>query len=191
MPFAPSPSGPPTTLESVVPLLHAPFHPVGAGVTEIVTLPGQVLISLALVALAAWQLWKLGRVEAAVCWTAAWLVAVAVEIAFRHTLTREPLYRHGVHLVGFDGSWPSGHALRCALVAAALAVAWPRLRIPLALWLAAVVVLLELAGFHTPTDLAGGLFLAAAAAAAAVAVDRSGALRRRAGLRLRRMRTGS
>ena len=191
MPFDPSPSGPPTTLESVVPLLHAPFHPVGAGVTEIVTLPGQVLISLALVALAAWQLWKLGRVEAAVCWTAAWLVAVAVEIAFRHTLTREPLYRHGVHLVGFDASWPSGHALRCALVAAALAVAWPRLRIPLALWLAAVVVLLEFAGFHTPTDLAGGLFLAAAAAAAAVAVDRSGGLRRRAGLRLRRMRTGS
>ena len=191
MPFAPSPSGPPTTLESVVPLLHAPFHPVGAGVTEIVTLPGQVLISLALVALAAWQLWKLGRVEAAVCWTAAWLVAVAAEIAFRHTLTREPLYRHGVHLVGFDASWPSGHALRCALVAAALAVAWPRLRIPLALWLAAVVVLLEFAGFHTPTDLAGGLFLAAAAAAAAVAVDRSGGLRRRAGLRLRRMRTGS
>jgi membrane-associated phospholipid phosphatase len=189
MPFAPSPSGPPTTIESVVPLLHAPFHPVGAGVTEIVTLPGQVLISLALVALAAWKLWTRRRVLAAVCWTAAWLIAVAVEIAFRHTLTRDPLYRHGVHLVGFDASWPSGHALRCALVAAALAVAWPRLRIPLAVWLAAVVVLLELAGFHTPTDLVGGLLLATAAAAGAVAVERSGSLRRRAGLR--RVRSGA
>jgi membrane-associated phospholipid phosphatase len=181
MPFAPSPSGPPTTLESVVPLLHAPFHPVGAGVTEIVTLPGQVLISFVLVALAAWQLWTRGRAVAAVCWTAAWLVAVAVEIAFRHTLTRDPLYRHGVHLVGFDASWPSGHALRCALVAAALALAWPRLRIPLAVWLAAAIVLLELAGFHTPTDLAGGLLLGTAAAAGAVAVERSGGLRLRAG----------
>jgi membrane-associated phospholipid phosphatase len=180
MPFAGAPSGPPTTLESIVPLLHAPFHPAGTGVAEIVTLPGQVLISFLLVLVAARQLWARGRVEAAVCWTAAWLVAVAVEVAFRHTLTREPLYRGGVHLVGFDASWPSGHALRCALVAGALATAWPRLRIPLAIWLVAVVVLLELAGFHTPTDILGGLLLATAAAAGAVAVERSGKLRRRA-----------
>ena len=189
MPLAGAPSGPPSTLESVVPLLHAPFHPVGAGVTEIVSLPGQVVISLLLVAAVAWRLWARGRAEAAVCWTAAWLVAVAVEVVCRHTLTREPLYRHGVHLVGFDASWPSGHALRCALVAAAVAASWPRLRIPLAIWLVAVVVLLELAGFHTPTDLVGGLLLASAAAAAAVVVERSGLLRRRAGLR--RARTGT
>ncbi len=63
------------------------------------------------------------------CWTAAWLVAVAAELVFRHTLTLHPLYRNAGHLVAFDSSWPSGHALRCALVAAALASAWPRLRI--------------------------------------------------------------
>jgi membrane-associated phospholipid phosphatase len=84
------------------------------------------------------------------------------------------------HLVGFDTSWPSGHALRCALVASALAAAWPRLRVPLAIWLAAVVVLLELAGFHTPTDLVGGLLLATAAAAGAVALEGSDLLRGRA-----------
>jgi membrane-associated phospholipid phosphatase len=182
MPLAGAPSTAPTTLESVVPLLDAQFHPLGVGVTQIVTLPGQVVFSLLLILLAAWHLWKRGRVEAAVCWTAAWF-AVAVELVFRHTLTRPALYRDGVHLVGFDSSWPSGHALRCALLAAALATAWPRLRIPLGIWLAAVVVLLELAGFHTPTDLAGGLLLATAAAAGAVAVERSGRLRRRAALR--------
>jgi membrane-associated phospholipid phosphatase len=183
MPLAGGPSEPPTTLESVVPLLHAPFHPLGVAVTEIVTLPGQVVISLVLVLAAAWRLWRRGRVEAAICWTAAWLVAVAVEVLFRHTLTRDPLYRDGVHLVGFDASWPSGHALRCALVAAAFAAAWPRLRVPLAIWLAAAVVLVELAGFHTPTDVAGGLLLATAAAAGAVAVERSALLGRRAALR--------
>lgn len=187
MPLAGAPSGPPTTLESIVPLLDAPFHPVGVAVAEIVTLPGQVVFSLLLVVAAAWRLWKRGRIEAAVCWTAAWFVAVAMELVFRHTLTRQPLYRHRVHLVGFDSSWPSGHALRCALVAGALATAWPRLRTPLAIWLGAVVVLLELAGLHTPTDVVGGLLLATTAGAGAVAVARSGRLR--SGLRLRRSGT--
>jgi membrane-associated phospholipid phosphatase len=189
MPLAGAPSSAPTTLESIVPLLHAPFHPLGVGVTEIVTLPGQVVFSLLLVLVAARRLWTRGRVDAAVYLTAAWLVAVAVELVFRYTLTREPLYRDGVHLVGFDSSWPSGHALRCALVAAALAAAWPRLRIPLEIWLAAVFVLLELAGLHTPTDLVGGLLLASAAVAGALALEGSGLLRRRAWLR--GVRTGT
>lgn len=183
MPLAGRPSAPPTSLESVVPLLHAPFHPVGVAIAQIVTLPGQVVISLLLVLAAARRLWMRGRVEAAVCWTAAWFVAVAVELVFRHTLTRQPLYRHGVHLVGLDSSWPSGHALRCALVACALAAAWPRLRVPLAIWLVSVALLLELAGFHTPSDVVGGLLLATAATAGAVALQRSGLLRRRAALR--------
>jgi membrane-associated phospholipid phosphatase len=189
MPLAGNASAAPTTLESVVPLLHAPFHPLGVGVTQIVALPGQVVLSFLPILAVACVLWTRGRGAAAVCLTAAWFVAVAVEVVFRHTLTREPLYRDGVHLVGFDASWPSGHALRCALVAAALAVVWPRLRVPLGIWLAAVVVLLELAGLHTPTDLLGGLLLATAALAGAAALDGSGFLRRRA--RLRRVRTGT
>ncbi len=189
MPLAGVASSAPTTLEGIVPLFHAPFHPLAVGVTEIVILPGQAVFSLLLVLVAARQLWRRGRVETAVCLTAAWFVAVAVELVFRHTLTREPLYRDGVHLVGFDSSWPSGHALRCALVAAALAAAWPCLRVPLGIWLVAVVVLLELAGLHTPTDVAGGLLLATAAVAGAVALEGSGFLRRRA--RFRGMRTGA
>jgi membrane-associated phospholipid phosphatase len=187
MPFAGTPSAPPTFVESVVPLLHASFHPLGVGVAQIVTLPGQVVVSFLLVLAAAWRLWTRGRREAAICCVAAWLAAVAVELVFRHTLTRPPLYRHGVHVVAFDMSWPSGHALRCVLVAAALAVAWPRLRVLLVIWLAAVVVLLELAGFHTPTDLVGGLLLATAAVAGAAVLERSG-LRR--GAALRRVRPG-
>jgi membrane-associated phospholipid phosphatase len=173
MPFAGGSSAPPTLLESVVPLLHAQFHPLGAAVAQVVTLPGQVVISFLLVAGAAWRL-------RSATWIAAWAAAVAVEVVVRHALTRPALYRDGLHLVAFDTSWPSGHALRSALVAAALAAAWPRLRPALPVWLAAVAVLLELAGFHTPTDVVGGLLLAAVAVSGAALGGRSGALRRRA-----------
>lgn len=189
MPFAGPPGPPPTLLESLVPLLHAGFHPLGAGVAQIVILPGQALISLPLVLAASWRLWRSGRVEAAIAWPAAWLVGTAVELVFRHTLTRPALYRDGVHVVAFDSSWPSGHALRCTIVAAALATAWPRLRLPLAAWLVAVLVLLVLAGFHTPTDVAGGLLLATVALAGAALLSRSGLLGRRAALR--RARAGA
>lgn len=176
MPLAGKPGAPPSLLESLVPLLHAGWHPVGAAVAEIVTLPGQTVASFLLVLLAA-------RKSRAPGWIAAWLAAVAVELLCRHALTRPPLYRGGVHLVAFDASWPSGHALRCSIVAAALAAAWPRLRVPLGIWLTSAVVLLELAGFHAPTDIVGGLLLAALAVAALVEVERSGLLDGRAGLR--------
>jgi len=178
-----TPGPPPTLLESVVPLLHADFHPAGLAVAEIVTLPGQVLVSLLLVLVAAWQLYARGRLDAAAAWPAALLAGSAVEILCKHFLTRPPVQRDGLHAVAFDNSWPSGHALRCALVACALAATWPRLRGPLGLWLAAAVVLLELAGAHTPTDVLGGLLLATVAAAGAVELGRSGLLRRGAALR--------
>ncbi len=189
MPFAGPPGPAPTLLESLVPLYHASFHPLGAAVAEIVTLPGQVVLSFLLVATAAGTLWSRRRIGAAVAWPTVWLLAVAVEVVFRHTLTRPALHRHGVHLVGFDASWPSGHALRCSIVAAALAAAWPRLRVPLGIWLAAAVVLLELAGFHAPTDIVGGLLLGTVAVAGAVGLERSALLGR--GAALRRARTGT
>ena len=177
MPFAGKPGLAPTTLESLVPLYHAAFHPLGVAVAQIVTLPGQVVVSLLLVLAAAHVLWHSGRREAAVAWPAAWAIATAVEVVFRHTLTRPPLYRHGVHVVAFEASWPSGHALRCALVAAAFAAVWPRVRVLLGIWLASAAVLLELAGFHAPTDILGGLFLATVAAVGVVEAERSGLLR--------------
>lgn len=189
MPLAGTPGAPPTFLESLVPLYHASFHRLGVAVAEIVTLPGQVILSFVLVVIAAAALRGRGRQAAALAWPAAWVLAVAAELVFRHTLTRPPLYRHGVHLVAFDSSWPSGHALRSTIAAVALAAAWPRLRPLLAIWLAAVVVLLELAGFHTPTDIVGGLLLATVAAVGAVEVEKSGLLGSRAALRRPRPRS--
>ena len=165
MPFAGKPAAPPTFLESLVPLLHAGWHPAGAAVAQIVTLPGQLVVSFLLVTLAARKL-------RAPVWIGVWLAAVALEVVVRHILTRPALYRAGVHVAAFDSSWPSGHALRCALVAVVVAAAWPRFRAVLAAWLVAAVVLLLLAGAHTPTDLAGGLLLALLARGAALRSSR-------------------
>ena len=188
MPLAGGTGTTPTALESLVPLLHAPFDPVGVAVADIVTVPGQVVISFLLVLAACWRLWRREREDAAAAWMAVWIFAVAVEVFCRHVLTRAPLYRAGTHLVGFDTSWPSGHSLRCVLVAAALAAAWPRFRPPLAVWLVAAIALTELAGFHPPTDVLGGLLLATVAVAGAVAIEKSGFLGRRAALRRARSR---
>jgi membrane-associated phospholipid phosphatase len=173
MPFAGKPGPAPTLVSSLVPLYHESFHRLGQTVAQIVTLPGQVVVSLVLVSIAAAALWRRGRIAAAVSWPIAWLLAVVVEVTVRETLTRPALYRHGVHLVAFDSSWPSGHTLRATIAAAALATAWPRLLLALAIWLAAVYALLELAGFHTPTDIAGGFLLATVAVVGAVALERS------------------
>jgi membrane-associated phospholipid phosphatase len=190
MPLAGRPGSAPTLLESLVPLLHAPFDSVGVAVADVVTLPGQVLISFLLVAAASWSFWWRGRIDAAAAWPAGLAFVVAVEVLCRHLLTRPPLYRAGTHLVAFDTSWPSGHSLRCALVAAALAAAWPRFRLPLAVWLTAAAALTELAGFHALTDVVGGLLLATLAVAGVFAIERSGFLRRRAALGSARPRPG-
>ena len=180
MPGAVGVGPPPTFLESLVPLLHSHYPNGVSTAAQIVTLPGQVVVSFALVAVAAEALRRRGAGAAAVAWLAAWLVGTATEVVCKHVLVRPALFRHGTHIVSFDGSWPSGHTIRCAVVAAALAAAWPRARALLALWLAAALALLELAGFHTPSDIAGGLLLWVLLALAASEPGRSALLRRAA-----------
>lgn len=170
----------PTLLESAVPLLHAHFSPAVLGVAQVVTLPGQVVVSLLLVGACALALRRRGRSAAAAAWLAAWLLGSAIETVCKRSLDRPPLYRHGVHVLGFDSSWPSGHTIRSVVVAAALAAAWPRLRPLLGAWLVAALALLVAAGFHTPSDVLGGLLLAALLVAGAGAAERSALLRGRA-----------
>lgn len=149
MPGLAPPQPPPTTAEGVVPLLHAHWSSAWDDVTNLVTLPGQVLLSLAIVL-------ALRRAR----YVAAWLAGTAVEVICKELLVRPALYRGGAHLAAFDSSYPSGHTLRIAIVAAALAAAAPRLRPPMAVWAAGSILLLEPAGWHTPSDILGGLLLA-------------------------------
>ena len=102
---------------------------------------------------------------------------VAANLA--EVVSKLSLVRPGVHTGGpagalprilpFDQSYPSGHALRAALMAACVCAVWRRARGPLVAWALAVPVMLVVGGWHTPTDVVGGTLLAIAFVAAAVA----------------------
>jgi membrane-associated phospholipid phosphatase len=151
-------TGKPTFADAVVPLWGVQWHGLLHVVSELVTLPASFTPATAIVAVACWML--RGRVGFGLA--AAYAVGNAVEVLVKGTLTRPALYAHGTHLTGFDASYPSGHTIRTVLVAVSVAWAWPRLAPLGAAWALASIVLLELGGQHVPSDIAGGLLLAAA-----------------------------
>ena len=161
MPAAALTGATPTLLGGLVPLLDATWSPAGQAATNVVTLPDAFLLSTALVAVACLRL----RNRRAVFVALAFAAANATEEVTKTALTRPALYHHGLHVAGFDNSFPSGHALRTVLVAYAVAIAWPRVRWWVAAWAACSIASIELGGMHVPSDIAGGLLIATAALA--------------------------
>ncbi len=137
-------------LDGLVPLLHANWNS-AYSIANIVTLPASFLVSLAIA-------FAYSRALGAML-----LAAVAVEVLCKELLTRPALSYKSFHVAAFDSSFPSGHALRTVIVAAAIAWTWPRARGLAVAWAIASLALLHLAGWHTPTDIAGGLLLGALA----------------------------
>ena len=150
----------PSIVDAAVPLRHASW---GTGldvVANVVTLPAQALVASALAGLCCLALWRRDLRRAALAWGGTWLAGNAVEVLCKATLARPLLHAHGDALIAFQSSYPSGHTLRSVLLAAAVAAVWPLARRWIAAWAAASLVLLELGGFHVPSDIAGGLLLA-------------------------------
>lgn len=154
--------GKPTLADALIPLWGDWWHGGVAIATNVLAAPGAFLVATAVVAIACRRVG--GRAGLAL--GAAYVAGNVTEALVKSTLTRPPLYAHGMHLVGFDNSYPSGHTIRVVLLAAAIAAAWPRLRVAAAAWAAATVVLLELGGWHVPSDIVGGLVLVAGLLAA-------------------------
>jgi membrane-associated phospholipid phosphatase len=67
-----------------------------------------------------------------------------------------------VHVLPFDTSFPSGHASRAVILVALVSLCVPRFRVLAVVWLAAVLVLLVLGAWHTPSDVLGAALLAGA-----------------------------
>ena len=148
----------PTLADALVPLWGESWHGGVSIATNVLTAPGALVIATVVVAIACRRIG--GRAAAALA--AAYVAGNLVEELVKSTLMRPPLYARGLHLAAFDSSYPSGHTIRVVLVAAAVAFAWPRLRIPATVWAVVTVVFLELGGWHVPSDIAGGLLLVAA-----------------------------
>jgi len=136
-------------------------HTLGGTLVGLWTFPASPVVSALLVGSAALALDRRARRREAVSWCAVWVVGNAIELATKLSLSRPRLDA----VSGFDNSFPSGHTLRAFLVAAALAAAWPRLRVAY-LWALGVPFALVVLGDHTPTDVVGGALLASALIAA-------------------------
>ena len=134
-------------LNGLVPLLHSRWGSPYAVAANIITLPASFLLSLG-IAFACSRAFGLALVA-----------AVAVEVLCKELLTRPALHDGSFHIGTFDSSFPSGHALRTVIVATAIASVWPRSGRFAAAWAIGSIALLLLAGWHTPTDLAGGVLL--------------------------------
>ena len=145
--------------EALVPLLHAHWDNGWAVAADLVTLPASFLVAVVLAAL-------VSRRFALVL-----LAAVAVEVVCKALLNGPALYDGALHIKAFDSSFPSGHTLRVVM----LAGAFPR-ALTVA-WAVAGIVLLELAGWHTPSDIAGGVVLGLLALLGARAAGALGARR--------------
>jgi membrane-associated phospholipid phosphatase len=126
---------------ALVPLYSTRWDSGWSVASNIVTLPAGFLAALAIT----W--WRSRPLAVAV------VAATAVEALTKHLLDRPELHRGADHLIAFDDSFPSGHTLRAVLVAAVVAQPFG------AAWALVSFALLELAGWHTPTDIAGGVLL--------------------------------
>lgn len=127
--------------EALVPLWGTHWDNAWSVAANVVTLPASFLVA---VALCAWRSRTLAVLVVAF---------TAVEALCKEVLTRPALHDGAQHIVGFDTSFPSGHTLRTVILAALVVQ-------PLgAAWAVASIVLLQLAGWHTPSDIAGGVLL--------------------------------
>ena len=107
-----------------------------------------------------------GHKRAAGLWLLAFIVGNGVELLCKNVIVRPPLSAgpggSSIHISGFDSSFPSGHVIRAVILIAILVELLPVARWALIAWLGALVLVLELNGMHTPSDIAGGLLLGVA-----------------------------
>ncbi len=125
------------------------------------TYPASVLISILVFGAACAVLVRRGAKVAALVWVAVWFVANALEVTAKVAIEKPALYRSEdgtpYHVVPFDHSFPSGHAMRAVLVAGVVAFVWKRVGWPAAVWALLVPVCLVASSAHVPSDVAGGL----------------------------------
>lgn len=151
-------TGKPTLADALIPFWGEWWHNAVSVTMNVLTAPAELLVATAIVAIACWNV----RGRGAAAFAGVYVAGNVIEEIVKSTLVRPPLYAGSHAVAAFTNSYPSGHTIRIVLLAAAVGMAWPRLRLPAAAWAAATVVFLVLGGWHVPSDVAGGLLLAVA-----------------------------
>jgi membrane-associated phospholipid phosphatase len=180
----------PDRVRDTIPPVHGAFLPFELDpdpwwkrVLDSTMYPASILVSLTVFAVGSAVLWRRGERVAAVVWGAAWFVANGIEVAVKAAIAKPALYvadsGKPQHLLEFDHSFPSGHAMRAVLVAGVLLYVWRRVGLVAAAWAALMPIFLVAASWHVPSDVAGGIVfgliavLTAYAAIAAVSARRA------------------
>jgi membrane-associated phospholipid phosphatase len=114
--------------------------------------PASPFVSLVLVLLCARFLER----RAALAVLALWVVANAIEVAGKLTITRP-----SIDIANLRDSFPSGHTVRALVLAAAVGWTWRRAGPAVLAWALTVPLALVALGDHVPTDVIGGALLAA------------------------------
>lgn len=158
--------GRPSLLSAAMPVFHpdrSHGHLGVSALTYAIVILASALPSAIIVGACVLALWARRRRATAAALAAAFVVANLVELVSKETILRGALYQHvrglALHVGAFDASYPSGHTIRAVMIAAAIGACLPVLRPYLVAWVAVVAVMLVVGGWHTPTDVAGGLFL--------------------------------
>jgi membrane-associated phospholipid phosphatase len=156
-------------LHSLFPIFHPGKehgHVAIAALTYGVVWIASVVPSVLLIAAALLFLRSRGRKRLALRLGIVFVAVNVIEIVGKALITRPALYAHEagarIHVRPFDSSFPSGHEIRAVLLAACLATCIPKVRLVGVAWLVVVSMLLVVGGWHTPTDVAGGLLIATA-----------------------------
>ena len=165
-----------TLLHSLFPLFDPSKehgHVVVSALTYGIVLIASVLPAALLVLLAAIHLSRNNKTHLALGLGCAFVIINVVEAGSKRLITRSDLHSHSgatTHVVPFDTSFPSGHEMRATLLIICLIAVKPRLWLLGVAWLAAVSAMLVVGGWHTLSDVVGGLLVAVAAGAALFAV---------------------
>ena len=137
--------------------------------------PCSVVISFLIVALACLVLHRRGRTVLGLAWAGAWVAGNAIEVIGKGVLARPDLFGTDdaglrIHVSVFDQSFPSGHAIRCVLVAGALLLLLQRPSRAVLVWAVLVFPALVLSAAHVITDVVGGALIGMLVALLALAV---------------------
>jgi membrane-associated phospholipid phosphatase len=116
---------------------------------------GQIPVSAVILALAVYKLRDRRRETA--LWVGAYIATLVIELVGKLMVQRPGA--GGSSLTGSItvGTFPSGHTMRVIVVAAAVCVAWPRLKWLVIALATFTAVWVEVAGMHTVSEVSGGL----------------------------------